>query len=366
MKKIVIFVGTRPEAIKMLPLYLELKKNNNKVFLCNTGQHGQMINQVLNFFKITPDFNLEVMKPAQSLTQLTSLIMNKASELLKSIHPDLILVHGDTATSTAASLAAFFNKIDVAHIEAGLRTHNIYSPWPEEINRQINSRIAKYHFAPTELSKLNLIKENINPNSIFVVGNTVIDSLLYTLKELNEKKYEPIRSKYNSLKINNKIILVTGHRRENFDGGLERICDAVKMISKISNVHIIFPVHLNPDVQRTVYKNLKDIENISLIEPLEYLEFVYCMSISSLIISDSGGVQEEAPFLNVPVLVTREMTERPEVLDTKLVHIVGSEILKIYNYADQILKRNNTIKCSHFPFGKGDTSVKIAGLINEN
>jgi UDP-N-acetylglucosamine 2-epimerase (non-hydrolysing) len=364
MKKIIIFIGTRPEAIKMLPLYLELKKTN-KVYLCNTGQHSQMIDQVLDYFDITPDFNLGVMKTSQTLTELTSTLMRKTDELLRQVKPQLVLVHGDTTTSMISSLSSFYNKIDVAHIEAGLRTNNIYSPWPEEINRQINSRIAKLHFAPTELSKKNLEKENINSKSIYVVGNTGIDALMYTIKELKKEKYRYMYEKYKNIVQYKKLVLVTGHRRENFDGGLERICEAVDKISRIKNIQIIFPVHLNPEVQKTVNEKLNNNENITLVKPMEYLEFVYCMSISSLIISDSGGIQEEAPILNVPVLVTRESTERPEVLDTNLVKLVGNDVMKIYNLAQHYLDINHKLECQYFPFGNGDASIKIAKIINE-
>lgn len=340
-----------------------------KVKVCVTAQHRKMLDQVLKLFEIKSDFDLNLMRPNQNLNQLTSAIIIKLKPILKSFKPDLVLVHGDTATTLSSSIASYYEKIPVGHVEAGLRTGNIYSPWPEEINRKLTTHIAKYHFAPTNISKKNLLGEGIPPKHIVVTGNTVIDSLFWILKKLNKSKslINKFNNKFTFLKKDKKLILVTGHRRESFGKGFEQICIALKKLAnKYPNVQIVYPVHLNPNVQKPVYKYLKKENNIFLLKPLEYLEFVYLMNRSYIIISDSGGIQEEAPSLGKPVLVMREVTERPEAIQAGTVKLVGTNSNKIFKEAKKLLDNKltyNKIKFTHNPYGNGTAAKKIKNFI---
>lgn len=362
-KTILFIFGTRPEAIKMIPIYKLFKtsdKFNTK--LCITAQHREMLDDVMNFFDVEADYDLNIMQPNQTLEILTSRLLLKISEILEESRPSLVFVHGDTTTSFVASLASFYKKIDVAHIEAGLRTYDKYSPFPEEINRQLTSKIAKYHFAPTLTAKENLLNENIMEKDIFVVGNSVIDALFLTLKKIKDSKkhlaYNPSDKKF---------VLITGHRRENFGDGFLNICHSIKELAiTYKNVDFVYPVHLNPNVQKPVKEILSTIENVYLIEPLKYESFVYLMSMSYIILTDSGGIQEEAPSLGKPVLVMRENTERPEALEAGTVKLVGttkivSEVKKLIDDTkeyEKFVSRTN-------PYGDGQTSNQILRVIEE-
>ena len=372
-KKILIVFGTRPEAIKMVPLVKEFKKYSEfDVKVCVTAQHRQMLDQVLEIFGIVPDYDLDIMQAGQDLYDLSSRILLKMRDVLGEFKPDIVFVHGDTTTASIASLAAFYKQIKVAHVEAGLRTGDIYSPFPEEINRQLVDIIASYHFAPTNLSKQNLIKENKSPENIVVTGNTVIDALFLLLdrmqkdSRLKDKILTSLNAKYDTNR-GKKIILVTGHRRENFGDGFINICEALKTIAiKNPNVDIVYPVHLNPNVQEPVRKILSGIDNVRLIAPLEYGEFVYLMSKAHFIITDSGGIQEEAPSLGKPVLVMRNTTERPEAIEAGSVKLVGVGKENIVSQA-QILLDDDEIyqkmSQSLSPYGDGKASVKIVEFI---
>ena len=373
MKKFLIIFGTRPEAIKMAPLVLEFlnysKNNPNTINLkvCITAQHRKLLDQVLDVFDINPDFDLDIMQENQDLYNLSSRILLKVGDILESFNPDLVFVHGDTTTSFISTLAAFYKQISVAHIEAGLRTNDIYSPWPEEANRQLTSKLAKYHFAPTENSKNNLLKENVSDRSIFVTGNTVIDALIYTKnkieknKDLQKKLESEIALNFDIKK--EKFILVTGHRRENFGESFINICNALKIIAKNnSDYHIVYPMHLNPNVREPVMQILDGIKNIHLIEPLEYLSFIHLMNNSYLILTDSGGIQEEAPSLGKPVLVMRENTERPEALDYGTVRLVGTNTNKITAEVQELIDNNEIyteMAESINPYGDGTAAKKI-------
>lgn len=346
--------GTRPEAIKMAPLVKEFQKypNHFQTIVCVTGQHRQMLDQVLDLFGITPDYDLNIMKQGQDLYEVTSRVLIGMREILKIAEPDIVLVHGDTTTSTAAALAAFYQQIPVGHIEAGLRTNDIYSPWPEEMNRQITGRIASYNFAPTTLSHDNLIKENISEDKIKVTGNTVIDALYMVVDKIKndnslEKKLinDLKESGYdiNRLKEGKKLVLITGHRRENFGGGILSICRAIKYLTeKYPNVDFVYPMHLNPNVRKPIHEvfgnTLSNLGNIFFIEPLEYLSFVYLMEKSTIVLTDSGGIQEEAPGLGKPVLVMRDTTERPEALSAGTVKLVGTDYEKITKEVSSLLE----------------------------
>ena len=350
-----------------------LKKHQKfKVKVCVTAQHRKMLDQVLNLFEIKADFDLNLMKPNQNLNQLTSAVLIKIKSIFKSFKPDLILVHGDTATTLSTTIAAYYDKIPVGHVEAGLRTGNIYSPWPEEVNRKLTSHIAKYHFAPTISSKKNLTKEGISSKFITITGNTVIDSLFWVLKKLKKNKnlIKKFDKKFSFLKKEKKLILVTGHRRESFGRGFEQICKALgKIANEYSEVQIVYPVHLNPNVQKPVHKFLNKHKNIFLLNPLEYLEFVYLMNKSYIIISDSGGIQEEAPSLGKPVLVMREVTERPEAIKAGTVKLVGTDPKKIFKEAKKLLDNKsiyNRIKFTHNPYGNGTASKKIKNFLLKN
>ena len=354
MKKIMLVFGTRPEAIKMAPLVKEFQKypDKFKTIVCVTGQHREMLDQVLQIFEITPDYDLNIMKQGQDLYDVTARVLTGMRDVLKDISPDVVLVHGDTTTSTATALAAFYQQIPVGHIEAGLRTHDIYSPWPEEVNRQITSRIATYNFAPTELSKSNLLKEDINPDSITITGNTVIDALhqvVYKIKSdaklANELKQILNKCGYDVERLANgkKLVLITGHRRENFGDGFINMCTAIKdLTQKYPDVDFVYPMHLNPNVRKPIHEvfgeDLSVLENMFFIEPLEYLSFVYLMEKSTIVLTDSGGIQEEAPGLGKPVLVMRNTTERPEALDAGTVKLVGTDYDKIVSEVSSLLE----------------------------
>jgi UDP-N-acetylglucosamine 2-epimerase (non-hydrolysing) len=383
MKKILIVFGTRPEAIKMAPLVIKLKEKSDSfdTKVCITAQHREMLDQVLNIFEIVPDFDLDLMQPNQDLFDLTSRIILNMRQVLNDFNPDLVLVHGDTTTSTMTSLASFYNRIPVGHIEAGLRTNNIYSPWPEEMNRQITGRIANWHFAPTEKAKQNLIAENIALNKILVTGNTVIDALFLALAKLKSKNEitEKIKSDYLSLGLsdideiangNKKLLLVTGHRRENFGEGFLNICSALKKFAiDFPEYRIIYPVHLNPNVQKPVYEILESVSNISLIPPQEYLAFLYLMEKSHIVLTDSGGIQEEAPSLGKPVLVMRDTTERPEAVDAGTVKLVGTNEEKIYSNLKQLATSEityNSMARAMNPYGDGKACERIVTFLKEN
>lgn len=345
--------GTRPEAIKMAPLVKEFQKHPDKfqTIVCVTGQHRQMLDQVLGLFEITPDYDLNIMKQGQDLYDVTARVLIGMRDILKEVQPDIVLVHGDTTTSTAAALAAFYQQIPVGHVEAGLRTHNIYSPWPEEMNRQITGRIATYNFSPTSLSKSNLLKENINPDSIVVTGNTVIDALHQVVTKIKtdttlatelDKVLEQSGYDVKRLQNDRKLVLITGHRRENFGDGFIQMCTAIKdLTQKYPNVDFVYPMHLNPNVRKPIHEvfgeNLSDLSNMFFIEPLEYLSFVYLMEKSTIVLTDSGGIQEEAPGLGKPVLVMRDTTERPEALSAGTVKLVGTDYSKILNEVSTLL-----------------------------
>lgn len=363
--KILVVFGTRPEAIKMSPLVLEFKKNNLfDVKLCVTAQHRHMLDQVLDFFEIEPNYDLDLMLPNQTLFELSANILLGLKKVFEDFNPDFTFVHGDTTTSMVTALAAFYSRTRVCHIEAGLRTHKKYSPYPEEINRQLTARLADYHFAPTQNAKDNLIKENINESQIEVTGNTVIDALFIAkekVEHLNEREVESLKG---IIDPNRKLILVTGHRRENFGEGFKNICLALAEIAKNNSVQIIYPVHLNPNVQKPVNELLSNNPNISLISPLSYPAFVWLMKRAHLILTDSGGIQEEAPSLGKPVLVMRENTERPEVLFSKRVKLVGTDPAMIVKHAKMLLEEDTSgTEVSINPFGDGTACRKIVSFI---
>ena len=353
MRKVLLVFGTRPEAIKMAPLVMELQKQKERIetVVCVTGQHREMLDQVLEIFDIKPDYDLNIMKRGQDLYDVTARVLTGMREVLKEIKPDIVLVHGDTTTSTAAALAAFYQQIPVGHVEAGLRTHNIYSPWPEEMNRLLTGRLATYHFSPTPLSRNNLIKESINDRNIIVTGNTVIDALYWVVDKIKNNKeldneLESVLSKagydVNRLDNGKKWVLITGHRRENFGDGFINMCTAIKDLTiKHPNVDFVYPMHLNPNVRKPIHEvfgeDLSGLKNMFFIEPLEYLSFVYLMEKSSIVLTDSGGIQEEAPGLGKPVLVMRDTTERPEALNAGTVKLVGTDYNKIVNEVSSLI-----------------------------
>lgn len=370
MKKILLCFGTRPEAIKMCSLVHQLNQSSFEVKVCVTAQHREMLDQVLDFFEIRPDFDLNIMKPNQSLNELSSRIFIKFDEVLTLAQPDLVLVHGDTTTSSICAWAAFHRGIKVGHVEAGLRTYNKYAPFPEEVNRQITGRIADFHFAPTLTSKQNLQSEQVPDSSIAVTGNTVIDSLLWTVGKLEKGFANPkIEALKDLVDFSKKVILVTGHRRENFGDGFLNICKALGNIASNHDVEIVFPVHLNPNVQEPVMRLLSTYSNIHLIEPLDYPSFVWMMNQSYLIITDSGGVQEEAPSLGKPVLVMRDTTERPEALAEGTVCLVGTNAELIYQKATDLLinvESYNRMAKSHNPYGDGKANERILEFLKQN
>lgn len=368
MKKILLVFGTRPEAIKMAPLVKEfqLKKDKFNVKVCVTAQHRQMLDQVLHFFEIVPDYDLDLMKPNQNLFTLTAEVLISLKWVLEDYKPDYVFVHGDTTTSTATALASFYSTIKVCHVEAGLRTHDKWSPFPEEINRQITARLADFHFAPTEQAKLNLINEGIKSDSIFITGNTVIDALLLAKDRVENIKDPQIDFLKTIIDKSKDLILVTGHRRENFGEGFVNICLALKQLATKSNVQIIYPVHLNPNVLEPVNKILSELPNVKLIEPLAYPAFVWLMKQSKIIITDSGGVQEEAPSLGKPVLVMRDTTERPEALEAGTVILVGTNTDEIVKQAHNLLLDKNlydNMSKAHNPYGNGKACEKIINTL---
>jgi len=370
-KNLIIF-GTRPEAIKMAPLVKVFNDETSfETKVCITAQHREMLDQVLDFFEIKPDFDLDLMKANQNLFSLTSDIINTLKPVLEEFQPDYVYVHGDTTTTMAASIAAFYSGAKVCHIEAGLRTFNRRSPFPEEMNRSVAGRIADYHFCPTETSKNNLLNENIDSKNILVTGNTVIDALKYSNEKVNSKNFNDreIDSLKAILDAKKQLVLVTGHRRENHGQGFINICNALKQIAEENeDVQIIYPVHLNPKVQKPVYNILKDVPNISLIDPLSYPSFIWLMSQSYIIITDSGGVQEEAPSLGKPVLVMRDTTERPEAVEAGTVLLVGTNTDKIVFEANRLLEDNQfyTKMCMlHNPYGDGMACKRIVEFIKK-
>ena len=374
MKKILLVFGTRPEAIKMAPLVKALQKDTEyfETRVCVTAQHRQMLDQVLEVFGITPEYDLNIMAPNQDLYDITAKVLLGLREVLKDFRPDTVLVHGDTTTSMAASLAAFYMQIPVGHVEAGLRTYNMLSPWPEEMNRQVTDRICTYYFAPTEQSRANLLQENIDAKKIFITGNTVIDALLMAVdiisttagvkekmaKELQEKGYTVGDREY---------ILVTGHRRENFGDGFLHICKAIKELAALHpEMDIVYPVHLNPNVQKPVYELLSGLSNVYLISPLDYLPFIYAMQHSTLLLTDSGGVQEEAPSLGKPVLVMRDTTERPEAVEAGTVKLVGTNAEAIVSNVTALLLDKEMYKRmseTHNPYGDGQACERIIAAL---
>lgn len=372
MKKILSVFGTRPEAIKMAPVVKALEVEEaieSKV--CVTAQHRQMLDQVLCLFNIVPDFDLDLMEPGQDLTDITVNVLNGMRGVLKEWRPDLILVHGDTTTTFAASLAAYYEKVPVGHVEAGLRTGNIYSPWPEEMNRRLTGAITSLHFAPTEKARQNLLAEGVPGARIYVTGNTVIDALLQvaTRVSIDDGLQSDFTAQFPFLDKTKKLILVTGHRRENFGEGFENICRALKGLGKREDVQVVYPVQLNPNVQEPVRRILSGCPQIHLIDPLDYLPFVYLMSRAYLIITDSGGVQEEAPSLGKPVLVMRDTTERPEAVEAGTVKLVGTDVDRIVAEANALLVDDKTYQAmsrAHNPYGDGSAAARIVGILKNS
>ncbi|CAH6868816.1 UDP-N-acetylglucosamine 2-epimerase [Vibrio chagasii] len=365
-KKILTVFGTRPEAIKMAPLVHALAADDRfEAKCCVTAQHREMLDQVLELFEITPDYDLNLMKAGQTLNEVSARILLELKPVLEEFKPDVVLVHGDTATTFAASLAAYYEQIAVGHVEAGLRTGNIYSPWPEEGNRRLTGALTKYHFAPTQTSKENLLKENFNPENISVTGNTVIDALLMVKDKIdsdNDLK-ATLAAQFPFLDENKKLILVTGHRRESFGGGFERICESLALTAKAHpEAQILYPMHLNPNVREPVNRILASIDNIHLIEPQQYLPFIFLMNRAHIILTDSGGIQEEAPSLGKPVLVMRDTTERPEAVEAGTVKLVGTDVEMIVENLNQLLTDESAYQAmsfAHNPYGDGKACRRI-------
>ena len=383
MKKVMLVFGTRPEAIKMAPLVKEFQKNPTdfETIVCVTGQHREMLDQVLDIFDIKPDYDLNIMKQGQDLYDVTSRVLTGMRDVLMEARPDVVLVHGDTTTSTAAALAAFYQQIPVGHVEAGLRTHNIYSPWPEEMNRQITGRIAAYDFAPTPLSRKNLLQENIPDERITVTGNTVIDALHIVVDRIKgdaslsrslEKKLSDAGYDIDRLSNGKKLVLITGHRRENFGDGFINMCTSIKdLTAKYPNADFVYPMHLNPNVRKPIHEvfgdDLSNLGNMFFIEPLEYLEFVYLMEKSDIVLTDSGGIQEEAPGLGKPVLVMRDTTERPEALDAGTVKLVGTDYNRIVSEVSILLddaSAYDQMSKAVNPYGDGKACMRIVQTLN--
>lgn len=383
MKTIMLVFGTRPEAIKMCPLVKEFQKYTDKfnTVVCVTGQHREMLDQVLSIFGVKPDYDLNIMKQGQDLTDVTARVLTGMRDVFKECKPDVVLVHGDTTTSTAAALAAFYQQIPVGHVEAGLRTHNIYSPWPEEMNRQITGRIATYNFSPTPLSEKNLIEEKIQ-GKIYVTGNTVIDALHMVVKKLKgdkalaAKQTEKLATAgYDITRLKNgkRLVLITGHRRENFGTGFIHMVTAIRDLkSKYPDVDFVYPMHLNPNVRKPIHEvfgeNLSNLGNMFFIEPLEYLEFVYLMEKSTIVLTDSGGIQEEAPGLGKPVLVMRDTTERPEALSSGTVHLVGTDYNRIVDEVSTLLDdadAYNKMSKAVNPYGDGQACERMVKILNK-
>ncbi len=384
MKKVMLVFGTRPEAIKMAPLVKEFQKypEEFQTIVCVTGQHREMLDQVLHIFEITPDYDLNIMKQGQDLYDVTARVLTGMRDVLKETNPNIVLVHGDTTTSTAAALAAFYQQIPVGHVEAGLRTHDIYSPWPEEMNRQITGRIATYHFAPTPLSCQNLLDEGVCDEKITITGNTVIDALYMVVERIkNDKTLDfglncsLIKAGYDVDRLNEgrKSVLITGHRRENFGEGFINICKAIKALGeKYPDVDFVYPMHLNPNVRKPIHEvfgeDLSDLKNMFFIEPLEYLSFVYLMEKSTIVLTDSGGIQEEAPGLGKPVLVMRDTTERPEALEAGTVKLVGTDFGRIVEEVSRLLEDQDyygMMSEAINPYGDGISSVRIVDKLRK-
>jgi len=368
-QKVLLVFGTRPEAIKMAPLVIELKKRKNlTVEVCVTAQHREMLDQVLSLFSLVPDYDLDLMQPGQDLYDITTRALMGLRDVFAESKPDLVLVHGDTTTTFASSLAAFYQRIKVGHIEAGLRTGDIYSPWPEESNRKLTGALTQLHFAPTKRAQQNLLKENVSPESVFVTGNTVIDALIQVEQKISSDQQlnSELSKKFDFLDPNKKLILVTGHRRESFGGGFENICRAISKLSENEDVQVLYPVHLNPNVQEPVNRLLKGKKDVFLIDPQDYLPFVYLMSKANIILTDSGGVQEEAPSLGKPVLVMRDTTERPEAIDAGTVKLVGTNYDEIVSQAQLLLDDASAYEAmsfAHNPYGDGKACERIVDII---
>ncbi|MDR1170379.1 MAG: UDP-N-acetylglucosamine 2-epimerase (non-hydrolyzing) [Prevotellaceae bacterium] len=376
MKTMLFVFGTRPEAIKMAPLIKEFQKHGDSYItkVCVTAQHRQMLDRALEIFKIVPDYDLDIMSPNQDLYDITSKVLSGMRYVLNDCQPDTVFVHGDTTTAMATAVAAFYLHVKIAHVEAGLRTYNMQSPWPEEMNRQLTDRLCNYHFAPTELSRNNLLSENIDAGTVFVTGNTVIDALLMadrimrTESGLRREMETELRMKGYKLDKGKKYIIVTGHRRENFGDGFMNICKALKEIALLNtDIDIVYPVHLNPNVQKPVYELLADTANIHLIPPIDYLPFVYLMQHSCLILTDSGGIQEEAPSLGKPVLVMRNTTERPEAVEAGTVKLVGTDTAKIVENVNVLLSDSaaySRMAQAHNPYGDGKACERIVQILS--
>lgn len=379
-KKIMLVFGTRPEAIKMSPLVKAFQHKSDKfqTIVCVTGQHREMLSQVLDLFDIKPNYDLAIMKPGQDLYDVTTRVLLGMRDVLQTVKPDVVLVHGDTTTSMATALAAFYQKIPIGHVEAGLRTHNIYSPWPEEINRQVTSRISTFHFAPTSLSRQNLINEGVKESVITITGNTVIDALHMVVNKIkNDQELESkikinLRdSGYDVIRLMNgrKLVLITGHRRENFGDGFYSICRAIKtLVEKYENIDFVYPMHLNPNVRKPIYEVFGEqkFHNMFFIEPLEYFSFVYLMEKSTLVLTDSGGIQEEAPGLGKPVLVMRDTTERPEALEAGTVKLVGANYDRILNEVSILLEDSVAYEKMSYavnPYGDGKACSRITSVL---
>ena len=371
MKKVLTVFGTRPEAIKMAPLALQLKSDARfDAKVCVTGQHREMLDQVLDLFALNPDYDLNIMKPGQDLTAVTTAILQGMKSVLENFGPDIVLVHGDTTTTFATTLAAFYQQIPVGHVEAGLRTGNLYSPWPEEANRKLTGALATHHFAPTEASAQNLLREGVPEKRILISGNTVVDALLKIVDRLSNDNdlNQQLSQKFPFLDLDKKLILVTGHRRESFGDGFERICKALALTAqKYPDAQIVYPVHLNPNVLEPVNRLLADVDNVYLIEPQDYLPFVYLMNRSYLILTDSGGIQEEAPSLGKPVLVMRDTTERPEAVTAGTVKLVGTDVHRITGELDLLLTDQlayNSMSRAHNPYGDGKSCQRIVEYLS--
>lgn len=372
MTKILSVFGTRPEAIKMAPVVLGLAADNrfdSKV--CVTGQHAEMLEQVNTLFGIEPDIDLKIMKGGQGLTHITTAVLEGMESVLADVDPDVVLVHGDTTTSTAAALASFYAGKKIGHVEAGLRTRNLQSPWPEEANRQLTGRLTDFHFAPTKLSRQNLLDEAVSDHKIHVTGNTVIDALFMVQQRLQNDQHleQQISEQFRYLEPNKRLILVTGHRRENHDGGIERVCEALADISRRNDVQILYPVHLNPKVKTAVGKVLQGVDNVFLAEPQPYLPFAWLLDRCNLVVTDSGGIQEEAPSFGKPVLVTRDTTERPEAVDAGTVKLVGTDPDLLVHEVNTLLDDQSAYEKmarSHNPYGDGKASSRIADILAEN
>ena len=370
MRKALVVFGTRPEAIKMAPVVKQMREHfGGDVRVCVTAQHRQMLDQVLSLFDIVPEYDLNLMKPGQDLTDITANVLVALRSVLEDFSPDVVIVHGDTTTTFAASLAAYYKKIPVVHVEAGLRTGNRYSPWPEEMNRKLTGAMAAFHFAPTAISRDNLLRESVEADSIFVTGNTVIDALLDVVKKIegDRELKAGLVQQFDFLNPEKRTILITGHRRENFGKGFEEICNALASLATRNDVELVYPVHLNPNVQEPVRRLLGDIPNIHLIDPLDYLPFVYLMNRAYLIITDSGGIQEEAPSLGKPVLVIRDTTERPEAVEAGTVKLVGTDAEKICRETNELLDDEaayQRMAFAHNPYGDGGAARRIVDILN--